>query len=130
MSSLFTRIVKGEIPCHKLAEDDRYLSFLDIRPISEGHALVIPKQEIKYVFDLPDDLLSGLLLFARPVARALEKVVPCKRVGLIVAGIEVPHAHLHLVPFSTMSQLNFANAKAAEPAALAALAEKVRAALT
>jgi histidine triad (HIT) family protein len=126
MSSLFSRIVKGEIPCHKLAEDERYLAFLDIRPISEGHTLVIPKQEIKYLFDLPDDLLSGILVFAKRVSKALERSVACKRVGLIVAGLEVPHAHIHLVPFSQMSQLSFANAKPAEAEALTALAAKIR----
>jgi histidine triad (HIT) family protein len=131
MASLFSRIVKGEIPCHKLAEDERYLAFLDIRPIAEGHALVIPKQETKYLFDLDDALLSGILVFAKPVAQALQKAVPsCKRVGIIVAGLEVPHAHLHLVPFAQMSQLSFANAKPADPAALAELAQKVRAQLT
>ncbi|MCE9613466.1 MAG: HIT family protein [Lentisphaerae bacterium] len=129
MSSIFTSIVKGDIPCHKLAEDDRFLAFLDIRPMAEGHALVIPKQEVDYFFDLDDALLKDLMVFAKRVARALERVVPCKRVGMIVAGLEVPHAHMHLVPFSSMGQLNFANAKPADNAALAALAAKVRAAL-
>ena len=129
MPSIFTRIIAGEIPCHKLREDDRFLSFLDIRPIHAGHALVIPKQEIDYLFDLPDELLGDLMRFAKPVARAIQKVVPCQRVGVIVAGIEVPHAHVHLVPFTEMGQLTFANARTADHKDLAALAEKIRAAL-
>ncbi len=129
MSSIFTRIVRGEIPCHKLAEDDRFLAFLDIRPITEGHTLVIPKQEVDYLFDLDDAVLGGLMVFARPVAQALRRVVPCVRVGVIVAGIEVPHAHVHLVPFTKMSDLSFANARPVEAGVLAALADRVRAAL-
>lgn len=126
MSSLFSRIVAGEIACHKLAEDDRYLAFLDIRPITEGHTLVIPKQEVDYLFDLEDPLLGGLMVFAKRVAAALRGVVPCARVGVMVAGLEVPHAHVHLVPFTDIRQLNFAHARAAEPAALADLAQRVR----
>ena len=130
MPSIFTRIINGEIPCHKIREDDRFLAFLDIRPIYSGHTLVIPKQEIDYLFDLPDDLLGDLMKFAKPIAKAIQKVVPCSRVGVIVAGIEVPHAHVHLVPFQSIGQLSFAHAKAADPKDLAALAEKIRAALT
>jgi histidine triad (HIT) family protein len=127
MSSIFTKIINGEIPCQKLCEDDRFLAFLDIRPIAEGHTLVIPKKEIDYLFDLDDDLLSGILLFARPVAKAIEKVVPCERVGIIVAGIEVPHAHVHLVPFTRIGELSFAHARPADDETLAPLAEKIRA---
>jgi len=126
MSSIFTRIIRGEIPCHKLAEDDRYLSFLDIRPINPGHALVIPKQEIDYLFDLDDRLLGGLMVFAKPVAKAIQAVVPCQRIGIIVAGIEVPHAHVHLVPFTTMGELTFARAKPADHQELAGLAARIR----
>lgn len=129
MSSIFMKIIAGEIPCQKIAEDDRFFSFLDIRPIAEGHTLVIPKQEIDYFFDLPRDLMEGIMVFAQPIAKALEKVVPCARVGVMVAGIEVPHAHVHLVPITAIGQLSFANARPAEPEALAALAEKIRAAL-
>lgn len=129
MASIFTRIINGEIPCHKVHEDERFLAFLDIRPIHAGHTLVIPKQEIDYLFDLPDDLLGDLMKFAKPVAKAIRTVVPCARVGVIVAGIEVPHAHVHLVPFETMGQLTFANARPADQAELAALAGKIRAAL-
>ena len=129
MPSIFTRIVRGEIPCAKIAEDDRFLAFLDVRPIAEGHTLVVPKQEIDRLFDLPDDLLAAVLPFARPIARALERTVPCARVGLMVAGLEVPHAHVHLAPIRGVGDLNFAHAKPADPAALAALAARVRAAL-
>lgn len=128
MSSIFTRIVRGEIPCHKIAEDDRFLAFLDIRPIAEGHCLVIPKHETDYLFDLDDATLGGLLIFAKPIACALKQIVPCKRIGIIVAGLEVPHAHVHLVPISEISQLNFANARPADQAALADLTKKIRAA--
>lgn len=129
MASIFTRIINGEIPCHKVAENDRFLAFLDIRPIHAGHTLVIPKQEIDFLFDLPDDLIGDLMKFAKPIAHAIKTVVPCTRVGVIVAGIEVPHAHVHLVPFETMGQLTFANAKPADHKDLAALAVKIRTAL-
>jgi len=129
MSTIFTKIINGEIPCHKIAEDDRYFAFLDIRPINDGHTLVIPKAEVDYLFDLDDDLLAGIMTFAKPIAKAIEKVVPCERVGVIVAGIEVPHAHVHLVPFSNMGQLTFANAREADHARLAELAEQIRAGL-
>lgn len=126
MSTIFSRIIAGDLPCERLVEDDHYLAFLDIRPIHEGHTLVIPKQDVDYFFDLDDELLGGIMPFARPVARALEKVVPCERVGVIVAGLEVPHAHVHLVPFSDLGQLTFANAREASADELAALAEKIR----
>ncbi len=130
MSSLFTRIVQGEIPCHKLAEDDRFLAFLDIRPIRLGHALVIPKEEIDYFFDLDDERIGDIMRFAKPVAKAIEHVVPCKRVGVIVVGLEVPHAHVHLVPIEQIGDINFAHARAVDDEALAATAEKIRAVLT
>jgi histidine triad (HIT) family protein len=130
MPSLFTRIVQGEIPCHKLAEDERFLAFLDVRPAARGHALVIPKAEHEAIFDdLPEDLLRDLLPFARPVARAIRAVVPCRKIGLAVVGIEVPHVHLHLIPVNTVGDLSFANARPGDPAELAALAEQIRAAL-
>jgi histidine triad (HIT) family protein len=128
MASIFTRIVEGEIPCHKLAEDDRFLAFLDVRPIRAGHALVIPKQEIDYLFDMDDALLGDLMRFAKPVARAIERVVPCKRIGVVVIGLEVPHAHVHLVPIDRIADIDFALARPAEAADLAALAEKIKAA--
>ncbi len=128
--SIFTKIIAGDIPCHRLYEDERFFSFLDIRPISAGHALVIPKQEVDYIFDLPDELLRDLHLVARPIARAIEAVVPCKRIGLMVAGLEVPHCHLHLVPIQDVGDLNFANAGAADSQELASLAEQIRAKLS
>jgi len=126
MASLFTRIIDGEIPCHKLCEDDQYLAFLDIRPINPGHSLVIPKKEIDYVFDVDDDLLGGMMVFAKRIARAIEKEVDCKRIGIMVAGLEVPHAHIHLIPIFEIPDLNFANAKPAENDVLAKMAEKIR----
>jgi histidine triad (HIT) family protein len=129
MPSIFTRIVRGEIPCHRVAEDATYLAFMDIRPINPGHVLVIPKQEIDYIFDLPPALLGGLLPFAQPIARVLPQVVPCRRIGLLVAGLEVPHAHLHLVPITGEGELTFARAKPADQAELARLAERLRALL-
>jgi histidine triad (HIT) family protein len=128
MASIFTRIVKGEIPAHKLLEDDQYLAFLDIRPINPGHTLVIPKQEVDYIFDVEDELLKGLIVFAKTVSHAIKKTVPCKRVGVIVAGIEVPHAHVHLIPIiESLSELSFARAKSASQEELASLAAKIRA---
>lgn len=129
MSSIFTKIINGDIPCHKIAEDSRFFAFLDIRPIKPGHTLVIPKQEVDYLFDLDNQVLADLMIFAKPIAKALEQVVPCARVGVIVAGLEVPHAHVHLVPFHAIGDLSFANARAEEPARLAELANKVRSVL-
>ena len=126
MGSIFSKIIQGEIPACVLAEDDQFFSFLDIRPINQGHALVIPKEETDYLFDLEDPLLGGLLPFARPIAKAIEKVVPCERVGVMVAGLEVPHAHVHLIPFSDITELNFANAQEADPSELNELAAKIR----
>jgi len=127
MPSLFTKIINGEIPCHKIDEDDNYLAFLDIRPINPGHCLAIPKKEIDYIFDLDDDLLAGLMVFAKKVALKIDKAVDCERVGVMVAGLEVPHTHIHLIPIHRISDLNFANAKAAENDELAAMAQKIRA---
>ena len=126
MASLFTKIIKGEIPCHKILEDENYFSFLDIRPINPGHALVIPKKEIDYVFDVDDADLSGILPFAKKVAAAIKKSVPCERVGIMVAGLEVPHCHFHLVPINTVGDLNFSRAKEAPQEELAALAKKIQ----
>ena len=126
MPTLFTRIISGEIPSHKLLEDDRFFAFLDIRPVAPGHALVIPKNETDRFFDLEEDFLKEILPFSQRVARALEQTVPCNRVGIMVAGLEVPHAHLHLVPINGIGDLNFANATPGEPEELAALAEQIR----
>ena len=111
MASIFSKIVNGEIPSYKVAEDANYYAFLDINPLNEGHTLVIPKKEIDYIFDLDQDTLSGLMLFAQRVARAIEKAVPCKRVGVVVLGLEVPHAHIHLVPLNKESDVDFRKPK-------------------
>ncbi|MDQ1769930.1 HIT domain-containing protein [Labilibaculum sp. A4] len=111
MASIFTKIVNGEIPCHKIAEDENFFAFLDISPLALGHTLVIPKQEVDYIFDLDDDVLTGLNLFAKRVAKAVEKTIECKRIGIAVIGIEVPHTHIHLVPINNVGDLNFANPK-------------------
>jgi histidine triad (HIT) family protein len=107
MPTIFTKIISGEIPCHKVAETDNYLAFLDIRPLVKGHTLCIPKKENDYIFDLEDDDLTGLVLFAKKVAKAIEKEVPCKRIGVEVIGTEVPHTHIHLIPFQQESQMCF-----------------------
>jgi len=112
MASIFTKIVKGEIPCYKIAEDDRFLAFLDINPLSKGHALVIPKEEIDYIFDIEDKMLADMNLFAKKISLAIDKSVECKRVGIAVVGLEVPHAHIHLIPLNNLGDLNFANPKA------------------
>ena len=126
MSSIFTKIVNGEIPCHKIAETDRYLAFLDIQPVTEGHTLVIPKQETDYIFDLEDELLGGLMIFAKRVAKGVEAAISCERVGVLVAGLEVPHAHIHLIPFNTIEQLGFTHRGATDHAALAKTAATIR----
>lgn len=107
MSTLFSKLISGELPAHVLHEDDNYFSFLDIRPMAKGHALVIPKREEDYFFDLSHEELLGILPFAKKVAQAIEKVVECKRVGLSVVGLEVPHAHLHLIPLNAVSDMSF-----------------------
>jgi histidine triad (HIT) family protein len=111
MPTLFTRIVNGEIPCYKVAETENYFAFLDINPLAEGHTLVIPKKEVDYIFNLDDELLCGLHLFAKKIAKAIDKSVKCSRVGIAVIGLEVPHAHIHLVPLKNIGDLNFANPK-------------------
>ena len=129
MASVFSKIVAGDIPAERLAEDDRFLAFLDVRPIRPGHSLVIPKQEIDHFFDLPDDLLGDLMVFAKPVANAIRAVTGAARVGCVVVGVEVPHAHLHLVPVDGAHDIDFRRATPAEPEELAALGERIRAAL-
>ncbi len=111
MATLFTKIIKGEIPCYKIAEDERYFAFLDVNPLMAGHTLVVPKAETDYIFDLADSELSGLVLFSKKVAMAIEKAIPCVRIGVAVIGLEIPHVHIHLVPMNTMSDLNFKNPK-------------------
>jgi len=111
MASIFTKIINGEIPSYKIAEDDHYYAFLDINPLAKGHTLVIPKKETDYIFDLDDQTLSGMLVFSRKVAKAIEKVVPCKRIGIAVLGLEVPHAHIHLVPINGGNDIDFSKPK-------------------
>jgi histidine triad (HIT) family protein len=109
MPSIFTRIINGEIPCYKIAENDDFISFLDINPLKKGHALVIPKVEIDYIFDNSDETLSKIMVFAKKVAKAIEKEVECKRIGIVVVGLEVPHTHIHLVPIDDEKELSFSN---------------------
>ncbi|MEO1258102.1 MAG: HIT family protein [Bacteroidota bacterium] len=111
MASIFTKIINGEIPCHKIAESDDYFAFLDIRPNAKGHTLVIPKEEVDYIFDLSDEQLAGLMKFAKRVAKALESTIECKRVGIGVIGTEVPHAHVHLIPFRREAEMNIIGPK-------------------
>lgn len=127
MATLFTKIINREIPAHIVAEDDRYLAFLDIRPLVMGHTLVIPKKEVDYIFDLDDDTLAGLQLFSKKVAAAIRKSFPCNRVGVAVIGLEVPHTHVHLVPLNSMDDLNFTRHKLnPSKQELEAAAEKIR----
>ena len=127
MATIFTKIVNREIPCHLIEEDDRFMAFLDVMPLVEGHVLVIPKQEVDYIFDLEPELLGDLMKFAKKVAPAIKKAIPCKRVGVAVIGLEVPHAHVHLVPMNRMLDINFSQEKL-KPSqeSLAATAEKIR----
>lgn len=111
MPTLFSRIVAGEIPCHKVAENDRFLAFLDIMPLRRGHVLVIPKVEIDYIFDIEDDLLGEMMVFSKHVAQKIKFIFPCKKVGVSVIGLEVPHAHIHLIPMDNVSDMNFAQEK-------------------
>ena len=109
MASIFTRIINGEIPCYKVAEDDNYIAFLDVRPMKPGHTLIVPKKEVDYIFDLNEDALAGVMLFAQKVARAMKEVIDCKRIGVAVLGLEVPHAHIHLIPITKEGDMLFTN---------------------
>lgn len=127
MSSIFTRIVRGEIPCHKVGGDERYLAFLDINPVRIGHTLVIPKMEVDKFFDLPADVLAGIMPFAQGVARRIAAVVPCDRIGISVIGLEVPHAHVHLIPIDSLHDMDFSRPKVRlTQEEFAALAERIR----
>ena len=129
MASIFSKIVSGEIPCYKIAEDSQHLAFLDINALNEGHTLVIPKREVDYIFNLSDEDLSALMIFARKVALAIEKVVSCERIGVAVIGLEVPHAHVHLVPINGIYDIDFKKPKlhlSAEE--FSKIAERIRAA--
>ena len=127
MASIFTKIVRGEIPCNKIAEDDNFLAFLDIFPLAKGHVLVIPKSETDYIFDIQDQEYQDLWVFAKKVAKAIDQAIPCERVGVAVIGLEVPHAHIHLIPLQSVEDINFSRPKLKlEPAELEAIAEKIK----
>lgn len=111
MASIFTKIINGEIPSYKIAEDDKFYAFLDISPLAEGHTLVVPKQEIDYIFDIEDELLAQMHIFAKKVAKAIQTAIPCEKVGMAVIGLDVRHAHIHLVPLQEVGDLNFAKEK-------------------
>jgi histidine triad (HIT) family protein len=111
MASIFSKIVNGEVPCYKIAENDQFLAFLDINPLAKGHTLVIPKKEVDYIFDLSEEDLTAMMVFARSVALAIGKVIPCKRIGVAVIGLEVPHAHVHLVPINGVYDIDFKKPK-------------------
>ena len=127
MSSIFTKIINGEIPCHKIAENEHFLAFLDVFPLVNGHVLVIPKKEIDYIFDIEDSDLAAMMVFAKKVAKAQKLAISCKRIGIAVIGLEVPHAHIHLVPMNTVNDINYTQAKL-KPSSeeLAITAEKIR----
>lgn len=127
MATIFTKIINGEIPCHKIAEDEHHIAFLDINPVSEGHTLVVPKDEIDYLFDLPDKRLTSLILFAKKIAHVLDRATGCMRTGIIVEGLEVPHAHIHLIPiYRTDQVVALHGGKTADQAKLAETAGKIR----
>lgn len=127
MPTIFTKIINGDIPSYKVHESDRFLAFLDISPLKAGHTLVVPKQEIDYLFDLPNDFLSDILIFSKEVARKIESVIECERIGVSVIGLEVPHAHVHLIPMNSVSDMNFAKPKLElDQEYMKDLAEKIR----
>ena len=126
MATIFTKIINGEIPCYKIAEDDNFFAFLDINPLKAGHTLVVPKTETDYLFDLEDDQIAGLFIFSKKVARAIEAAIPCTRIGVAVLGLEIPHAHIHLVPMNSMDDVNFKNPKLKfSPEEFKAIASKI-----
>lgn len=126
MATIFTKIINGDIPCYKIAEDDNYFAFLDINPLKAGHTLVIPKNETDYIFDMDDKNLAGLILFSKKVSIAIRDAIPCKRIGVAILGLEVPHAHIHLVPMDSMDDVNFKNPKLKfSPEEFMEIAEKI-----
>ena len=127
MSSIFTKIIKGEIPCYKINEDADFLAFLDVNPNAKGHTLCVPKQEVDKIFDLEDDLYLGLMQFSKKVAVALEKTIPCNRIGMAVIGLEVPHAHVHLIPLNEMDEMRFKNKVSMNKDEFEALARQIQA---
>ncbi len=130
MASIFTRIIKGEVPCYKIAETEKFFAFLDINPLAKGHTLVIPKQETDYYFDLDDSALSEMQVFSKKIARAIDRVMDCKRVGVVVLGLEVPHAHIHLIPINSIYDIEFSKPKLQlSSQEFEQIAEKIRSAL-
>lgn len=127
MPSIFTKIINGEIPCHKIAETEDYFAFLDVFPCAPGHTLVVPKKEIDYLFDMSDDLYLGLMAFAKSIEPAIKKAVPCKRVGVAVIGLEVPHAHVHLIPLNSLNDMNFNSKIKISKEELGEIAERIKA---
>ena len=117
METIFTKIIRGEIPSFRIAENENFYAFLDINPLAKGHTLVVPKKQVDYIFDLDDELYQGLFMFAKNIAKAIEKVVPCRKIGIAVIGLEVPHAHIHLVPINTIYDIDFKKAKLVLPPA-------------
>jgi histidine triad (HIT) family protein len=126
MSSIFTKIINGEIPCYKIAEDDNFLAFLDVNPNAKGHTLCVPKQEIDKIFELEDDVYIGLMKFSKKIAIALEKTVPCNRIGMAVIGLEVPHAHVHLIPLNEMGEMTFKHKVSLTKEEFEALAKQIQ----
>ena len=126
MSSIFTKIINGEIPCYKITEDENFLAFLDVNPNAKGHTLCIPKQELNKIFEMEDDLYIGLMQFSKKIAVALEKTVPCKRIGMAVVGLEVPHVHVHLIPLNEMDEMRFQNKVSLSKDEFEALAESIK----
>lgn len=127
MATIFSRIIAGEIPCYKIAENDRFFAFLDINPLTKGHTLVIPKQETDYLFDLSDEDVASINVFAKHIAKAMKDAFPCKRIGLAVVGLEVPHAHIHLIPIQKESDMLFSNPKLKlEPSEMESIAASIR----
>lgn len=116
MSSIFSKIIKGEIPCYKVAENDQFLAFLDIMPLKKGHVLVIPKVEVDFIFDMEDNLLGEMMIFSKEVAQKMKRVLPCKKIGVTVIGLEVPHAHIHLIPIDAVTDMDFSKQKLSLPA--------------
>lgn len=127
MPTIFTKIINDEIPCHKIAETDEFLAFLDVSPCAVGHTLVIPKKEVDYIFDMEDERYLGLMAFAKKVAPAIRKAIPCKRIGVAVIGLEVPHAHVHLIPLNSMADMDFSHKLTVTQKELQQIAEKIRA---
>ncbi len=127
MASIFTKIINGEIPCHKIAETEDYFAFLDVFPCAPGHTLVVPKKEIDYLFDMSDELYLGLMAFAKSIEPSIKKAVPCKRVGVAVIGLEVPHAHVHLIPMNSLNDMNFNSKIKISKEELGEIAERIKA---